>query len=48
MFVEVDEERTRHLDMFIGLLDGSLSPGESFDDDEQTDRPVDADDPFRP
>jgi hypothetical protein len=48
MFVQVDAERSRHLDMFIGLIDGSLSPGQPLDDDEVTDKPLDPDDPFQP
>jgi len=48
MFVSVDAERERHLEMFIGLLDGTLNHGRPLDDDEDTDRPFDPDDPFRP
>jgi hypothetical protein len=48
MFVCVDAERERHLEMFIGLLDGTLNHGRPLDDDEDTDRPSDPDDPFRP
>jgi hypothetical protein len=48
MFVGVDRERTRHLAMFVGLLDGSLTPGEPGDDQEDTDRHLDPDDPFGP
>lgn len=47
MFVKVDEEQTRNLQMFIGFLDGSLNAGELFSGDEETtDRPSDPDDPF--
>jgi hypothetical protein len=48
MFVGLDRERTRHLAMFVGLLDGSLTPGEPGDDQEDTDRHLDPDDPFLP
>jgi hypothetical protein len=48
IFMGVERERARHLDMFIGLLDGSLAPGEIDGDDEDTDRPIDPDDPFSP
>jgi hypothetical protein len=48
MFVRVDEARARYLDMFLGLLDGSLTPDDPFSEEEQTDRPTDPDDPFRP
>jgi hypothetical protein len=48
-FVKVDEPRARYLNMFLGLLDGSLAPEDSTEDEgEQTDRPFDPDDPFRP
>jgi hypothetical protein len=47
-FVKVDEEQARYLNMFIGFLDGSLSTGELDDDDDaETERPDDPDDPFR-
>jgi hypothetical protein len=47
MFLKVDPEQTRNLDMFIGFLDGSLNAGELFPgDDERTDKPSDPDDPF--
>ena len=47
MFVNVDREQARNLDMFIGFLDGSLNAGELFTaDEESTDRPNDPDDPF--
>jgi len=48
MFAGVEPERERHLEMFIGLLDGTLAQGRPLDDDEDTDRPSDPDDPFRP
>ncbi|HTA18585.1 MAG TPA: PilZ domain-containing protein [Polyangia bacterium] len=47
MFLGMDREQSRNLDMFIGFLDGSLNAGELFGgDDESTDRPTDPDDPF--
>jgi hypothetical protein len=47
MFVKVDDEQARNLEMFIGFLDGSLNAGELFSGDEETtDRPSDPDDPF--
>jgi len=47
MFLEVDPEQTRNLDMFIGFLDGSLNAGELFPGEEEpTDKPSDPDDPF--
>jgi hypothetical protein len=47
MFVKVDPEQTRNLEMFIGFLDGSLNAGELFPGDEETtDKPNDPDDPF--
>jgi hypothetical protein len=47
MFVKVDDEQERNLDMFIGFLDGSIHAGELFSGDEETtDRPSDPDDPF--
>jgi hypothetical protein len=48
MFTKVDETRARYLDMFLGLLDGSLTPADPFNEEEETDRPADPDDPFRP
>jgi hypothetical protein len=49
MFAELDDERARHMEMFIGLLDGTLGQsGRPLEDDEDTDRPFDPDDPFRP
>lgn len=49
MFVQVDETRARYLDMFMGLMDGTLNPdADPFGDEDQTDRPQDPDDPFRP
>jgi PilZ domain len=46
MFVKVDHEQTRNLEMFIGFLDGSLNAGELFNEEESTDKPSDPDDPF--
>jgi len=46
MFVKVDEEEGRNLDMFIGFLDGSLSASELFPGDEETTETPDPDDPF--
>jgi hypothetical protein len=47
MFVKVDQEQSRNLEMFIGFLDGSLNAGELFPSDEETtDKPSDPDDPF--
>jgi hypothetical protein len=47
MFIKVDEEQGRNLDMFIGFLDGSLNAGELFGgEEESTDKPSDPDDPF--
>jgi hypothetical protein len=48
MFVRVEGERARYLDMFVGLLDGSLAPEDPFGEEEDTDVPLDLDDPFRP
>ena len=45
MFVDLDRERARHLQMLVAILDGS--PSEPSDD-EDTDRHGDPDDPFRP
>jgi c-di-GMP-binding flagellar brake protein YcgR len=46
-FVKVDEDQARYLNMFLGFLDGSLSTGDAFgEDDEPTGRPSDPDDPF--
>lgn len=46
-FVGIDTEQARYLNMFIGFLDGSISAGDLFfDEDEPTDRPGDPDDPF--
>jgi hypothetical protein len=46
-FVGVDADCARHLNMFIGFLDGSLSADELMSgDEESTDRPNDPDDPF--
>ena len=47
MFMKIDEEQLRNLEMFIGFLDGSLNAGELFaGDEETTDKPSDPDDPF--
>jgi hypothetical protein len=47
MFMKIDEEQARNLDMFIGFLDGSLNANELFQGDEETtDKPNDPDDPF--
>ena len=45
MFVDVNRERARQLQMLVAILDGS--PGEPTDD-EDTDRRRDPDDPFQP
>jgi PilZ domain len=45
MFVDLDLERARHLQMLVAILDGS--PSEPADE-EDTDRHGDPDDPFRP
>jgi hypothetical protein len=45
MFVDLDRERARHLQMLVAILDGS--PSEPSDD-EDTDPHGDPDDPFRP
>jgi hypothetical protein len=45
MFVKVDEEQARYLDMFIGFLDGSLASGEFLHEEIPAKRP-DPDDPF--
>jgi hypothetical protein len=45
MFVDLDRERARHLQMLVAILDGSPSDPS---DDEDTDRHSDPDDPFRP
>lgn len=49
MFVDVDDERARYLEMFMGLLDGTTHAEDPFENDrEDTDRRSDPDDPFRP
>jgi hypothetical protein len=49
MFVDVDEQRGRYLDMFLGLLDGTMNPEDPFGDEhDDTDRRADPDNPFRP
>jgi hypothetical protein len=45
MFVKVDGEQARYLDMFIGFLDGSLSSGDFLAEEHPTKR-SDPDDPF--
>jgi hypothetical protein len=45
MFVDLNRERARQLQMLVAILDGS--PGEPSDD-EDTDRRHDPDDPFQP
>jgi hypothetical protein len=50
-FVKVDEEQSRYLNMFIGFLDGSLSHGDSSEDEtgelgHAPGRAQDPDDPF--
>jgi hypothetical protein len=45
MFVDLDRERARHLQMLVAILDGS--PADPADE-EDTDRHGDPDDPFRP
>lgn len=45
IFVDLDRERARHLQMLVAILDGSPSDPA---DDEDTDRHGDPDDPFRP
>jgi PilZ domain-containing protein len=44
-FVKVDDDLARYLDMFIGFLDGTLAPGDTFSGEEET-RAADPDDPF--
>ena len=44
-FVQMDSERERYLDMFVGFLDGTLSPGDFFSSEEEA-RAADPDDPF--
>ena len=45
MFVDLDRDRARHLQMLVAILDGSPSDPS---DDEDTDRHGDPDDPFGP
>jgi len=46
-FVNVDEERARYLNMFVGFLDGTLAPGGLMSESEETSRiTFDPDDPF--
>jgi hypothetical protein len=44
-FIDVDDDRARYLDMFVGFLDGTLAPGPIGPDDEEARR---AGDPDRP
>jgi len=44
-FVEMDTEKERYLDMFVGFLDGTLGPGDLFSGQEEA-RGADPDDPF--
>jgi hypothetical protein len=44
-FIQVDDDRARYLDMFVGFLDGTLAPGPVSTDDEEARR---AGDPDRP
>ncbi|MEA2698745.1 MAG: PilZ domain [Myxococcales bacterium] len=49
MFIDVNQERARYLDMFMGLLDGTTNAEDPFENGrEDTDRQSDPDDPFRP
>jgi hypothetical protein len=41
-FVNLDDDRARYLDMFIGFLDGTLGPGDLFSSEDR----ADPDDPF--
>jgi hypothetical protein len=45
MFVDLDRERARQLQILVAILEGS--PADPSDD-EDTDRHSDPDDPFRP
>src|SRR5262245_38038467 len=44
-FVQVDGERARYLDMFVGFLDGTLAPGDVFSPEEEA-LAADPDDPY--
>lgn len=51
MFVNVDAERRRFLDLFMRFVDGEVSPvghEPAPDPSERPQRPEDKDDPFRP
>jgi hypothetical protein len=49
MFIDINQERARYLDMFMGLLDGTTNAEDPFENSrEDTDRQSDPDDPFRP
>jgi hypothetical protein len=39
MFIKLDAEQSRNLDMFIGFLDGSLNAGELFGGDDEPTEP---------
>src|SRR5262245_22940115 len=45
MFVKLDGDQARYLDMFVGFLDGTLAPGDAFSGEEDA-RAADPDDPF--
>jgi hypothetical protein len=48
-FVQVDDERAKYLDMFVGFLDGTLAPGGLLSETEDTaplEAALDPDDPF--
>jgi hypothetical protein len=44
-FVQIDHERLRYVDMFVGFLDGTLAPGPIGSDDEEARHGL-PDDPF--
>lgn len=48
MFIDINHERARYLEMFMGLLDGTSPEDPIQNDREDTDRRIDPDDPFRP
>ena len=45
-FVNVDGERARYLDMFVGFLYGTLGPGDVFSGEDSSHGIADPDDPF--
>jgi hypothetical protein len=45
-FINIDDERDRYLDMFVGFLDGTLAPGPISSDEEEARRAGDPDGPF--